>query len=79
MKNATMIRVVTINTTAWEEENLQLITNLSDTEIINTIQPIVLNERNGGAQYDNEILFEALATKYPNAIITLGTAEIIGI
>jgi hypothetical protein len=43
MKNANMIRVVTINTTAWDEENLQLITNLSDTEIINTIQPIVLN------------------------------------
>jgi len=74
-----MIRVVTINTTAWEEENLQLITNLSDTDIINTIQPIVLNERNGGAQYDNEMLFETLAMKFPNAIITWGTAEIISI
>tara|TARA_R110000868_G_scaffold103241_2_gene284365 strand:- start:6525 stop:6764 length:240 start_codon:yes stop_codon:yes gene_type:complete len=79
MENTREIRVVTINTTAWGEENLQLITNLSATEIINTVQPIVLDERNGGAQYNNEILFEALATKYPWAIITLGTAEIIGI
>ena len=43
MKNN--LRVIEINTTAWEEENFYLLTTLSDEQITKVITPIVMNER----------------------------------
>ena len=67
MENA--IRIVKVNTTAWEEEDFLLITNLSDDEIQVVIEPIVEKERNGGDEYDNDDLGIALRNAYPDAVV----------
>ncbi len=61
MKN---LRLVVINTTAYSEENLSLITDLTDEQIIEVITPIVEEERNGGDEYDNDDLVIALISKF---------------
>lgn len=72
------IRVVEINTTAFEEENFVLVTDLTDEEIEEVIRPIVLAERNqiendDDVFYDNETLVSALLEKYPNNFISFYT------
>ena len=72
------IRVVEINTTAFEEENFILVTDLTDEEIEEVIRPIVLAERNqiendGDVFYDNETLVGALLEKYPNNLVSFYT------
>lgn len=73
MKNN--LRVIEINTTAWDEENFYLLTTLSDEQIINVITPIVEAERNsdsdGESFYDNDFLVAQLGNKYPNDIVTM--------
>jgi hypothetical protein len=73
--NAENIRVVEINTTAFEEENFVLVTDLSDEQIEEVIRPIVLAERNeiDIVYYDNETLVSALLEKYPNNFISFYT------
>ena len=69
------IRVVEINTTAFEEENFVLVTDLTDEQIEEVIRPIVEKERNSTLEddedsfYDNEQLFWAVKETYPNNII----------
>jgi hypothetical protein len=63
-----------INTTAWSEENFMLETDLTEQQIIDVILPIVVAERNGGAEYDNEMLHDELVSTYPNAYIGRGVA-----
>lgn len=67
------IRVVEINTTAFEEENFILVTNLTDEEIENVIRPIVEKERNETDEeeyyYDNVELVGALQEVYPKNLI----------
>jgi hypothetical protein len=58
-----------IKTTAHEEEDIVIATNLSEENIIDIITPIVTNERDGGEVYDNEMLVEALASRYKKAKI----------
>ena len=72
------IRVVEINTTAFEEENFVLVTDLTDEEIEEVIRPIVLAERNqiendDDVFYDNETLVSALLEKYPNNLVSFYT------
>ena len=72
------IRVVEINTTAFEEENFVLVTDLTDEQIEEVIRPIVLAERNqiendDDVFYDNETLVSALLEKYPNNFISFYT------
>jgi len=67
MKN---LRLVNINTTAFSEENLSIITDLSDTQIVDTIKPIVEAERNEIQDYSNDDLLIAL-------IRTFGTCNYI--
>ena len=55
-----------INTTAWEEENFILFTDLTDGQIKKVIEPIVLNEREYGEEYTNDDLIDALIYAYPN-------------
>ena len=61
-----------INTTAWSEENFMLETDLTEQQVIDVILPIVVSERNGGAEYDNEMLHDELVSTYPNAYIQYG-------
>ena len=76
------IRVVEINTTAFEEENFILVTDLSDEQIEEVITPIVLAERNqidndDNVFYDNETLVSALLEKYPNNLVSFYTKDTI--
>lgn len=66
MKN---LRLVEINTTAFEEENFFLITDLSDEQIEEVVAPIVEAERNQEDYYDNESLIGALLMVHPNNIV----------
>ena len=52
------MRVIRINTTAWEEEDFYLLTTLTDDQIIEVVKPIVQSERDGDECYDNETLVE---------------------
>ena len=73
------IRVVEINTTAFEEENFILVTDLTDEQIEEVIRPIVLAERNQidndeeDYYYDNETLVSELLVKYPNNLVSFYT------
>ena len=53
------------NTTAFDEEDFLLMTDLTEEQIIKTIEPVVLAEREGGEEYDNDMLVDALRKAYP--------------
>jgi hypothetical protein len=59
------MKAYTINTTAWEEEDFVLFTDLTDVQITEVIEPIVLNERESGKEYTNDDLIDALIDAYP--------------
>jgi hypothetical protein len=65
------MRVVRINTTAYEEEDFFLMTDLADEQIEEVIAPIVELERNDESYYTNEELTDALIDKYPNNTIVM--------
>ena len=66
------MRPIRINTTAFEEEDLLLVTELTNKQIIKVIEPIVLAERNYPDDptvfYDNDMLINALCKTYPNKV-----------
>jgi len=68
MKN---IRLVNVNTTAFSEENFNLITDLTDDEIIQVINPLVMAERDEEGEYDNDTLVSALENVFPNNFIQM--------
>jgi hypothetical protein len=51
------MRVVRINTTAYQEEDFYLLTTLDDSQIAEVVKPIV-NE-------DNETIWKALTERFP--------------
>ena len=55
-----------INTTAWNEENFVLFTDLTSCQIKKIIEPLVFYERAGGDEYTNESLVDALIDAYPD-------------
>jgi hypothetical protein len=55
-----------INTTAWDEENFILFTDLTESQIIDVITPIVMRERKLGEEYTNDDLIDALIEAYPS-------------
>jgi len=56
-----------INTTAWEEENFVLFTDLTESQIVEVITPIVMAERRYPMMaYTNETLIDRLIKAYPN-------------
>jgi hypothetical protein len=67
------MRVVKISTTAYEEEDFFLLTNLTDDEIAEVVQPIVNAERDGYEEYDNESIWRALTNRFPNNRIDMMT------
>ena len=67
------MRVVKISTTAYEEEDFFLLTNLTDDEIAEVVQPIINAERDGYEEYDNESIWRALTNRFPNNRIDMMT------
>ena len=65
------IRLVNVNTTAFSEEDFSLITDLTDDEIVKVIEPLVLAEREGDGEYDNDELVSALELEYPKNYIQM--------
>jgi len=63
------MRLLSINTTAYQDENLDILTDLTDNEITLILQPIINAERNENIWYDNDELLNALIKAYPNNII----------
>jgi hypothetical protein len=59
------MRVIRINTTAFEGEDFYLLTTLTDQDVVEVINPIVNAERDGYEGYDNDMLVEALKKRYP--------------
>jgi hypothetical protein len=54
-----------INTTAYDEENFVILTDLNEIQIKKVIEPIVNREREFGEYYDNDLLIDALLDAYP--------------
>jgi uncharacterized protein YpuA (DUF1002 family) len=68
--NNTNVRLVQVNTTAWEEEDMLLVTNLTDEQIQSVVNPIVERERESDDYgYVNNDLAEALRRQFPDNII----------
>lgn len=68
--NTTDLRLVQVNTTAWEEEDMLLITNLTDEQIQSVVTPIVERERESDDfVYTNGDLASALRHQFPDNII----------
>ena len=63
------MNIFRINTTAFEEEDFYLMTDLSEQDIIEVITPLVNQERDGYEKYDNDDLVYALEKRFPNAHI----------
>lgn len=55
-----------INTTAWDEENFVVFTDLTEGQIVDVITPIVMAEREFGEEYTNDDLIDALMEAYPS-------------
>lgn len=64
------MNIFRINTTAFEEEDFYLLTDLSEQDIVEVITPLVNQERDGYEEYDNDSLVYALEKRFPNAHIT---------
>lgn len=67
------MNIYRVNTTAYEEEDFFLQTEITEQEVIDVITPIVMRERDGYEDYDNELLLDALKKKYPRKTIELYT------
>jgi hypothetical protein len=65
------MRVIKINTTAFEEEDFYLLTTLTDQDIVEVINPIVNAERDGYEEYNNDMLVEALKKRYPTDYVEM--------
>ncbi len=71
------LRIVEINTTAYEEEDFLLLTDLSDEQIKSIIVPIVGMERDDDIEYCNDELVDELKKTFPNNFIEMYTKETI--
>lgn len=64
------MKIFKINTTAYEEEDFFLLTDLSEQDITEVVHPIVMAERDGYEEYDNQTIIAALRKRYPSNSIT---------
>jgi hypothetical protein len=60
-----------IKTTAWDFEDILLVTTLTQEDIVEVIMPLVNAERDGYEEYTNESLVDALKKRYPSDTIDL--------
>lgn len=65
------LQLIKISTTAYEEEDFFLVTDLNEKDILKVIEPIVWAERDGEDDYDNELLFNLLKKSYPKNFIEM--------
>ena len=65
------MRLFKVNTTEYEEEDFFLLTDLTEQNITEVVQPIIMAERDGYEEYENETLLDALRSRYPNNKITM--------
>ena len=68
------IRIVEVSQNSWDEENLLLLTTLSDEQIEIVLNPLLEEERNcedGSVIYANDDMAQILSDKYPNDIVVL--------
>ena len=66
------IRIVEISQNSWAEENLTLLTTLTDEQIKIVLTPLIEEERandTGEILYDNDTMVQILSDKYPNDIL----------
>ena len=71
-KDPHALRLVQVNTTAYEEEDILLVTNLTDGQIQSVVTPIVEKERESDDDeygYTNDDLAEALRKQFPNHVV----------
>lgn len=68
MKN---LNVYEIATSGWEEENFKLMTNLTEEQIRDVIQPMVDKEREDDIVLSNDDYVQALQDKYKNKIVVM--------
>ena len=70
------MRLININTTAFEEEDFLLLTDLNDDELYEVIMPMVNAERDGEEEYDNDMIYNALKKRYPiNLVVKFDEVE----
>ena len=69
------MKIYNIQTTAYEEENLKIISDLSCDDVTDILNPIILKERENNIYYDNEILISELRKAYPENIILKANEE----
>ena len=65
------MNIFKIQTTAYEQEDFFLHTELDEQDIVEVINPIVMAERDGYEVYDNESLLSALEKRFPRKKIEL--------
>jgi hypothetical protein len=65
------MNIYEINTTAYEAENFFLMTSLSQQDIVEVVNPIVMAERDGEDDYDADKILRALKRRYPEAMIKM--------
>ena len=68
------IRIVEVSQNSWYEENLLLLTTLTDEQIEIVLNPLLEEERScedGSVIYANEDMANILSEKYPNDIVVL--------
>jgi hypothetical protein len=68
------IRIVEVSQNSWDEENLLLLTTLSDEQIEAVLFPLIEEERqseDGEVIYANDDMAQILSDKYPNDIVVL--------
>ena len=65
------MNIFKIQTTAYEQEDFYLHTELEEEDIVEVINPIVNAERDGYEVYDNESILIALEKRFPKKKIEL--------
>jgi len=68
------IRVVNVSQNSWQDEDLLLLTTLTDEQIETTLKPLIEEERqdeSGEVIYSNEDMANILSEKYPDDIVVL--------
>ena len=68
------VRIVEVTQNSWDEENLLLLTTLTDEQIKVVLLPLLEEERNdenGEVIYANDDMASILGEKYPDDIVIL--------
>ena len=65
------MNIFRVNTTAFEEEDFYLLTDLTEDDIVEVVIPLVNAERDGEDFYDNDKILSYLKKRYPRNNVTL--------